>query len=332
VSREIAVWRQRALLIPDPALREVALGTLRSKRAHIVGAGLFWILPPRRHPDLLRLLVAFEIILEFLDDAHERGGGAANGLQLHRALVEALDPWTPLSDYYRLHPWKRDGGYLRALVQSCREVCLLLPSYRHVRAALLSSAGRCGRVQSLNHQVRQGDGEVALRAWAQAELRGGVADAAWWELAAAASSSLGIHALLALAAQPDGEHTARVHAAYMPWVCAVSTLLDSYVDERADLAGGRHSYLAHYPSSERALARLHELIGRAAAESAGLRDGHRHAVIAACMIAMYLSNDSARTPARRAASRRLARAGGSLTRLLVPVLRTWWLANAQLAT
>jgi tetraprenyl-beta-curcumene synthase len=50
---------------------------------------------------------------------------------------------------------------------------------------------------------------------------------------------------------------------------------------------------------------------------------HRDAVIVASMIAMYLSKDSARTPELDDYTRLLARAGGSLTRLLMPVLRTW---------
>jgi hypothetical protein len=52
-------------------------------------------------------------------------------------------------------------------------------------------------------------------------------------------------------------------------------------------------------------------------------------VIAACMVAMYLSKDSARTPAMRPTTDRLSEAGGSLTRLLLPVLRLWRVAYAQ---
>jgi tetraprenyl-beta-curcumene synthase len=38
---------------------------------------------------------------------------------------------------------------------------------------------------------------------------------------------------------------------------------------------------------------------------------------------MYLSKDSARTPQMRASTRSLAAAGGSLAKLLLPVLRLW---------
>ena len=52
-------------------------------------------------------------------------------------------------------------------------------------------------------------------------------------------------------------------------------------------------------------------------------------MIIACMVAMYLSKDSTRTPQMRASTRNLAAAGGSLSQLLLPVLRTWRVLYAQ---
>jgi tetraprenyl-beta-curcumene synthase len=55
-------------------------------------------------------------------------------------------------------------------------------------------------------------------------------------------------------------------------------------------------------------------------------------VIASCMIAMYLSKDSVRTPGTRTLTLGLTRAAGPLTRLLMPVLRTWRLLYGQRST
>jgi tetraprenyl-beta-curcumene synthase len=327
VSREMRGWRHRARLIPDRTIRADALQALERKRTHIVGAGLFSILPGHRDRRLLRVLVAYEIILEFLDNAHERAAHELNGRQLHRALVEALDPSAQISDYYLHHPWKDDGGYLRALVEACREGCMSLPFYEDVRRLLLEGASRCGGVQSLNHEPDSTRRGAALRTWSESQFPG-ERDASWWELTAAASSSLGVHALLAVAACHRHDW-ARVNAAYVPWICAVSTLLDSYVDEVGDTAHGEHSYIGYYPSREIAVGRLSELINRSAHEARSLPGGHRHAVIAACMVAMYLSNDRVRAPAMRASTDRLAAAGGSLTIVLLPILRLWRAAYAQ---
>lgn len=171
-SYEIAGWRERARNIPDPTLREDALGALSRKRTLIVGAALFVTLPRRRNLRLLRLLVAYEATLEYLDNAHERAAYHDNGRQLHRALTEALDPSAEMSDYYRFHPWRRDGGYLRALVQACRDECLTLPSYESVRPLVLSAADRCAGAQSSSHVAGRLCNGAALQRWAEGELAG----------------------------------------------------------------------------------------------------------------------------------------------------------------
>jgi tetraprenyl-beta-curcumene synthase len=327
VSCEIRVWRRRALAIPDRPIREDALDALTRKRTHVDGAALFWILPDRRDPRLLRLLVAYELTLEFLDNAHERETTGVNGRQLHRALVEALDPNAPISDYYLHHPWDDDGGYLRSLVEVCRECCEALPSYTRARERLLVAARRCGDVQSLNHEPDPIRKRVALRAWARREFPD-AHEASWWELTAAASSSVVVHALLALASGSSDEDPAAVDVAYVPWICAASTMLDSYVDQAIDAAGGDHSYVAHYSSADVGARRMCELVRRSIGEARSLPKGHRHAVIVACMVAMYMSGDSARTPAMSATTDTLIEAGGSLTKLLVPILRCWRMAHA----
>ncbi|MCL2770567.1 MAG: DUF2600 family protein, partial [Solirubrobacterales bacterium] len=105
-SREVDRWRGLAERIPHSDLRADALHALSHKRGNIDGAALFWTLPDRRSAELLRALVAWEVLTDYLDCVNERGAalGTANGRQLHLALAEALQPWGGhLSDYYRHH-------------------------------------------------------------------------------------------------------------------------------------------------------------------------------------------------------------------------------------
>ena len=331
VSREIGVWRDRARAIPDAPLREDALSAISAKRFNPEGAALFAVLPRRYDLNLVRLLVTFQVLLDFLDSVTERRvpRPVANGDQLHRALVEALHPGTPISDYYRYHPWRDDGGYLTALVTTCRECCKALPAYGYVKARVVRAARRCG-VQGVNHDPDPRRRESRLRRWVDLESAGR-RELCWWELTAAASSTLGILALLAEAADPDSalRHFAEVDRAYMPWVCVASTMLDSYVDTLADLVGGGHSYVAHYVDQSVAAQRVSELIHRSMREARQLRRGLRHALIVAGMAAMYLSADEARTPTMRATTDRFVEAGGSLTRTLLPILRLWRIIYAR---
>jgi cytochrome P450 len=327
-ARELHAWRVRAEAIPDRTLREDALDSITQKRDHAHGAALFCVLPRSRSRRLLRLLVAYQTLWDFLDNVSERDTEQANGIQLHLALVEALDPRGPISDYYRYHPWKEDGGYLRALVEACRESCEALPSYACVRPHVLEGVRRCS-IQRINHDTVPERRDAALKNWAGREFPGEHA-MLWFELTAAASAFMP-HALLALAVEPSCEDrdVAQAYAAYFPWTSLAIAMLDSYADQLDDAANGDHSYIAHYGDDELATRRLREIVDRTLRGANGLHNGARHAVIAGCMVAMYLSRERDETPEMRARTRMLATAGGSLTRLLLPLLRIWRAAYLQ---
>jgi tetraprenyl-beta-curcumene synthase len=328
VSREVATWRAYATEIPDATIREDALAALEHKRPNTDGAALLWIVPAQRCPRLLRLLVAYEIMGDFLDSVIERGAhvGIVNGRQLHLALVDAIDIERPVSDYYLYHPWQDDGGYLPRLVKACRYGCATLPSYGCVRP-LLMRAARLAQVQGLNHEPDVALRQLVLEAWA---IREGDADSGlgWYETAGAASAWLTVLALMAVAAEPTPTRAQayEVFLAYFPWIALAATLLDSYDDLVEDRLNYTSSFLTHYGPFCVVLRRIDELVRRATREARALPQGERHAVIVASMIALYLSKDSVRSPDMKATSRMLLCSGGRLAMLLGPVLRAWRLA------
>lgn len=329
VGQEVARWRAQAARIPDPLLRADALGSLE-KRYYVDGAALFWVLPVRRDRELLSLLVAYQTIANYLDYASERGAahrGAAGG-SLMLALVDAVDVGGPVHDYYADHPWHDDGGYLAALVQRCREACAALPRYAEARPLLLAQA-RLGRALELCHDPVAERRDAALAQLAQGMPP--VPGVPWFERAGSATSLLGVIVVLALAADPattDARLRAAL-AAYIPWVGALSLMLDSYIDQAEDAATQSWSAIAYYPDAATAHHRVVELIERALGEVATLHRGERHTLIVASMLAMYLTSDDATAPTCAAGTRALVRAGGPLTRALVPVLRAWRLLYRQ---
>ena len=312
-------------MIPERQLRDDALCALETKRANIDGAALFSTLPTARSPVLLRTLVAYEMAADYLDCTSERGAhvGVENGLQLHKALVDALDSARPPSDYYRHHPWKRDGGYLRRLVGECRAGTYQLPSWRAAQPFALEAA-RKAMVLPLNHEPETAARDAALREWASIHFED-QGDLAWFEWSGGASAWLTILALLALAADPgrNEEEAALVYGAYLPWISLTGTMLDSYGDAVADTTLGDHSYVAHYRTRLHATARLHELVKQALTSAAALPEGERHVALTSAMIAMYLSKQSTRTRDKQRDTRHLIKAAGATPLVLVPVLRTW---------
>jgi tetraprenyl-beta-curcumene synthase len=366
VSREVGHWRKQAAAIPDPELRADALAALSRKRGSIEGAALFWTLPQERNRDLLKVLVAYEVLADYLDCVNERGAerGVENGRQLHLALVEALQPNTEISNYYRYHSSSDDGGYARALVSTCRSGCEALPSYEAVKPFLMRAAGHSG-VLGLNHDPDPARRDEALRDWANGQVPAdpltalqvtaekvpglpsddplpaypttGAADKRWYERSAGSSAWVGVLAMLALAAKParavgacaQSNEVARTYNAYMQWIAPVGAMLDSFADIAEDRASGEHSYIAHYPSMDVATDRIGELVRQSRREAWALPGGARHSVLLSSMIAFFLSKDAARAPELRASARELRRAGGPLVALLLPVLRLWRIAYGQ---
>lgn len=289
----------RAEAIPDPLLRADALAAHRDKGSNSEGlAALAVLAPARRRAEVARSLVAYQLMLDYLDGVSERltDEPLANGIALHRAFEVALDPDAPHSDYYAHAPAREDGGYLRELIETCRAPLRGLPSYRAAREPLLRQARLCCESQALNHALRFTPLDAELDEWAartisEAGLEPGFE---WWELiAAAAASSLCVGALLALAATPAAEESdaRRVEAAYFPWASGLNALLDSLVDLDEDPEDASH--LRRYESYQHAAERLAAIASGARSRVAELPDGRLHEAILAAMGALYLIHGEA---------------------------------------
>jgi tetraprenyl-beta-curcumene synthase len=308
-----------AARIPDPVLREAALTSLQGKGRNAEATAVFAILAPREHrPEVVRAITDLQTAIDFLDTLGElpATAGLAGGLQLHRALEAAVSPAASASDWYRHCAHSDDGDYLENLVVACRREIGALPAKETVIATAIQAARRCGEGQSHTHAGAGGE-ELALRKWAG--TLPDHADYSWWELAAAASSSVAVHALIAAAAddRTDSLETERIDAAYFPSIGALTVLLDDLIDLDDDRANGEHNYLAHYSSNAVAAERLTRIVGEAQTAVAELRDPHRHRAILIGVVGFYLSNAAARSEYARPIRSRLL---GSIGAPVLPVL------------
>ena len=334
VARELARWRARAEAVPDASLRRLALDALR-KRGNMQGAALFAVLAPRaRRVHAVRALVAFQSAYNYLDALAERPSAdpVGNGRQLHRALLVALDPGAAHRDYYAHHPRHEqsdgaDGGYLREMVDTARTCLSALPSYALVAGPAQAAAARIVDFQSLNLGERQG-GSEGLARWARAQTPAG-SGLHWWETAAAGGSSLGVHVLIGLAAQPhlDQQELAAIERAYFPWIGALHSLLDSVVDVAEDRRDGQRNLLGYYASPAHAAARMRAIAERARSEARALDRGALHEMIVTAMASYYLSAPEAAAPAVRALAAAVADAAGPLVKPALAVFKAARLAS-----
>ena len=134
VERELERWRRQAEQIPAPQLRQQALNSIYYKKFHCQGGAVYALLAPQLRATVVRLIVAFQTISDYLDSLCDRSTSMleADFRQLHRSMIDAVDPSRPLSPYYEFHPEKDDGGYLAMLIGTCREAIARLPNYRTV--------------------------------------------------------------------------------------------------------------------------------------------------------------------------------------------------------
>jgi len=318
--RELGGWERRARRIPDPTLRAHALRKLRSEAMTAEGASAFAILATARScRAVVRACVAFEVIYDYIDALGEEpvDNVLETNRMLYGALAAAFAADAPAADWTASRCGRDDGGYLRALVETCRGALARLPACERVRPTLLRLAERAGEAQSLHHACST-DGEDVLMRWAAAQQPPGPA-LAWWELAAASGSPLGFFALLAAAAHPSTQPAAAsaIERAYFPWIAALSWLLESTVDQAADLAEGNHSYVGHYRSSAGMAHRLAMIAARAGADARRLPQAGRHTLLLAGMVSMYLSDaGSEQAGATEAAAAVREAIGGPLALLL----------------
>jgi tetraprenyl-beta-curcumene synthase len=316
----VARWRRRARRIPDPVLRQLALEAL-DKRGNIEGAAAFAaFVPLARRANVTKATSAFQAAYNLLDMLGEQPSPdpVLDGRQLHEALVYAVTPrgaGGPLGsevssldtdspsadpptggaralDWYEHHPQRDDGGYLDAMLEECRDAFAALPSHLLAAPSAQAAAARIVAFQSLNLSKSQGE-HTGLERWARAATPPG-GDLQWWETAAAAGSSLGVHVLIAAAAGTqlnEGEVSALADA-YFPWIGGLHSLLDNLIDKHEDEAAGHRSLIEYY-GPEQAAQRMRWIAEQALEKASELPHSRRHIVILAAMIGNYLATPEA---------------------------------------
>ena len=206
------------------------------------------------------------------------------------------EPGVAHPDYYEHHAAHDDGGYLETLVNTCRVALAKLPSYSIVAEPVRRSLSRIATYQSLNHGDADGSYD-AFREWARSQSvpRTGLR---WWEMGAAMGSQLSVLALIAAAADPtmQAERAVAIECAYFPWIGALSTLLDSVVDQRVDRAEDQRSLIDYYSSPEVTAMRLQLMAVEARRAIDPLADASNHTMILAAMAAFFHSSPQASAP------------------------------------
>lgn len=292
VKKSLHGWEIEAKRCLDPELRKQALSSLNSKAFHCQGGAVFAVPYDKSEPNLLRLIVAYQTLCDYLDNLCDRAG-STNGQafrQLHLSLLDALNPEQSTRDYYKYYPMTDDGDYINKLVRACQVSIKQIPHYEKICDDALRLAELYSDLQVKKHletDVRHDE----LMTWACGHLNP-YQELFWPEYCAATGSTLALFALFKLAAgkTPSLEITRQVISAYFPWICGLHILLDYFIDRAEDREGGDLNFTFYYENDDFMLERLKLFTREALHNAQHLPNAHFHTTVVNGLLAMYLSD------------------------------------------
>lgn len=323
VKLELKRWKQEARACVDPALGLQAINSISNKDFHCYGGAVFAIAGDGQEKELIKLIVAYQTICDYLDnlcDRNECFDGEAFR-QLHMALLDGLQPGKMHSDYYQYYPNQDDGGYLKNLVDECRFYLHKLPSYTSVQSEVLNLAQYYIELQVKKH-ISLSQREKTLINWAENHITN-YPGIYWQEFAAASGSTLALFALLALAshdriAVPDCRATLD---AYFPWICGLHILLDYFIDQQEDRLGGDLNFTFYYVNNEETIQRLKLFIQQSHLHAQQINNSIFAKTVIEGLLALYLSDKKVKSQGYQEMARCLLNESGSST------LRTYHLCS-----
>jgi tetraprenyl-beta-curcumene synthase len=287
---QLALLRQEAERIPDPALRREAVASIEGKAYHVAGACILaTFLPSAAAEHYIEIVAPLETIYDYLDnlcDRHPNVPAQAYPV-LHEALADALDPSAAPRDYYRAGP-PDDGGYLQSLVTRVQRSLRRLAGYEDLLPYFREAAAFYAEMQTFKH-FPPGERETALVEWYERN-RERFEDLDWHEFACAAGSQFQVYGPLFIAFSGRPDLVSAAYDAYFPEVAALHVLLDAFIDQAEDAAFGELNFAAVYDGPHRFRERVRELTATAAAKFDDLPTPEHHLFVLRAMALFYLTH------------------------------------------
>ena len=293
VHHELDQWKKRAEQIPDPELRKQALDSIESKTFHCEGGAIYGLLAGSEIDKSIKFVAAYQTISDYLDNLCDRSTSLdpADFSALHESMVEALSPEiVATNNYYRFREEQDDGGYLRALVETCQSVIRELSNQEEVQPALLELCHYYCDLQVHKH-VTEDDRVPRLKSWFD-QHKDQLPDMTWNEFSACAGSTLGIFCLVSYSLGdmiPKGG-TALIKEGYFPWVQGLHIMLDYFIDQEEDRVGGDLNFCFYYKDNDELARRVAHFIKEADKSVEGLPHSSFHRLINRGLLGIYLAD------------------------------------------
>lgn len=292
VHKQLLSLTYKAENIPNPELRTQALASIRDKKFHCQGGGVYAVFNLEARETLLTLIVSLQTISDYLDNLCDRSTSldAEDFRLLHQSMLDAVTPHAKPVNYYERREDQDDGGYLEYLVTSCQQMIAKLPSYHLVQRDVIELVQLYCDLQVYKHIIKSEREQKLITWWEEHKAKAPMLK--WNEFAAATGSTLGMFHFFLAASYDDltAEAAVEVKRSYFPYVCCLHIMLDYLIDQQEDKLGGDLNFCNYYATELEMVDRVSWIVNKAREDVARLPQAKVHRLIIEGLLALYLSD------------------------------------------
>jgi len=296
VHQELAYWRRRAEKIPNPELRNQALASIEHKTFHCEGGAILALTAGEHYKKAVKFIVAYQTISDYLDNLCDRSTSLDpdDFAALHESMSDALVLHADEKNYYHLRTDQDDNQYLHDLSATCRSVLRELEHYDVIKDYLIELCQYYCDLQINKHVVKE-ERVPRLEKWFR-YYQDNLPDMEWYEFSACSGSTLGIFCLISYAMREDfqAKDAVNIRKGYFPYIQGLHILLDYFIDQEEDIAGGDLNFCSYYKSEETLFNRLKHFVTEADRHTEYLPHKKFHQLINRGLLGIYLSDAKVR--------------------------------------
>jgi len=325
VHEELDALIELAQQIPNDELRTQALASIRDKKFHCQGGGVYAIFNLEAKEPLLKLIVSLQTISDYLDNLCDRSTSldADDFRLLHQAMLDAVTPQAKPVNYYQKREDQDDNGYLQHLVTTCQAMLEKLPTYHLVQKDVVELVGLYCDLQVYKH-IKKSEREKQLTSWWDIH-KDKAPQLKWNEFAAATGSTLGMFHLFMAASYETltSEVAQQIKRSYFPYVCCLHIMLDYLIDQEEDKIGGDLNFCSYFNSQAEMIQRIEWIVKQAREDVSNLPQANVHRLIIEGLLALYLSDPKISGQTDVMEIRRKLMRNSPLTRLFFLLNSNW---------
>ncbi len=296
VHKELAYWKSRAENIPNAELRAQALASIEHKTFHCEGGAILALTAKEDYKKAIKFIVAYQTISDYLDNLCDRSTSLdpEDFAALHESMADAFVLRADKKNYYRLRADQDDDNYLNDLSETCRSVLRDVKNYDGIKDYLLELCQYYCDLQIHKHVTKE-ERVPRLEKWFQNNQHH-LPEMEWYEFSACSGSTLGIFCLVSYALRDDFQvrDAENIRKGYFPYIQGLHILLDYFIDQEEDIAGGDLNFCSYYQSEETLFQRLKHFVVEADRHTEYLPHKNFHRLINRGLLGIYLSDAKVR--------------------------------------